>query len=270
MTGTVLLLTRFLLLGLFCTLSSANPALTHYYDDVSEESVSRMVGVYRVVDETSCSCRLIFLPCPVEVQELTSKERTVQCPLLTRYCCQRATLINLTDAAQKLSSTPSPPSAWNNDPSATPGNQATVHEEAIPNEYDVNNDDSSSVSDAGIDQSSGAQGTRVELPQPDEETTTAKQPINVTPSAPACSCMTKYECQSQWPAFKHMPKYNFKTSIRCKEAKQVVCCFGRVVPPRGQRSPSQSQGTRGISKTPDDVSIWDALENLMAYFNSEE
>ncbi|XP_066975076.1 uncharacterized protein [Macrobrachium rosenbergii] len=270
MTSTVLLMTRFLLLALFCTLSAANPTLTHYYDDVSDESVSRMVGVYRVVDETSCSCRLIFLPCPVEVQELTSKERTIQCPLLTRYCCQRATLINLTDAAQKLSSTPSPPSTWNDDPSATSGNPPQViSEDTMSPENDVNKESQSASSDAGIDQSSGTQATRVELPQP-EETTTVKHPPTRKPSTPPCSCMTKYECQSQLAAFKHMPKYNIKTSIRCKEAKQVVCCFGKVVPPRAQRSPSPSQGTRGISKTPDHVSIWEALENLMAYFNSEE
>ncbi|XP_068217672.1 uncharacterized protein [Palaemon carinicauda] len=269
MTMTVLLTSRFLLLAVFFTTSLANPPLTHYYDSVSDGSISRMVGVYRVVDEKSCSCRVIFLPCPVQVQDTYIKKRMIECPMLTRYCCQRATLINLTDVAQKLPSRPSmqltPPGNLQSTYEGSASSETDVTSEPPFNECSGSNGCISETTGTESVQASEAQTTTVEPPQP--ETTTVKQQTR-GPSPHACSCVTKNECQEQLPFFKDMPKYKFKTSIKCTDPKHVVCCLGEVITPRDNRSPEKQKGNRGNSKSPHHVSIWEALERLIAYFES--
>ncbi|XP_045625376.2 uncharacterized protein [Procambarus clarkii] len=70
--------------------------LAQHYASVSSYPFSKVVGVFSVVDETSCSCVLASSPCPLEITEKsTLKTRGLPCPWQTRYCCWRKILRNL-------------------------------------------------------------------------------------------------------------------------------------------------------------------------------
>ncbi|XP_053641453.2 uncharacterized protein [Cherax quadricarinatus] len=71
-------------------------SLDQHYVAVSSYPFSKIVGVFRVLDEASCSCVSLSSQCPLEITQKSALKATgFSCPVQTRYCCRRKTLLDL-------------------------------------------------------------------------------------------------------------------------------------------------------------------------------
>ncbi|XP_042886123.1 uncharacterized protein LOC122262225 [Penaeus japonicus] len=274
------------------------PSLSQQYYDVAEYPFARIVGVFRIVDGDSCRCVARSRPCPIEIMEdSVFKARGFPCPFLTRYCCQRETLIDLSGAIDRnqnpvdhrnRNSTagdvnrtkPSHLTPFDTRISTAKSKSSRIHE--VSQSADVSSAPVSNVSTA----SSVSSASKVSSDPDDSGVPRASDastmiPIGFLPAKnpprdsdrrgrpSACSCSTRDQCLSRWSEMDGPPEVRVKTSLRCEVPGQVTCCFGRIVPPRHHKSRDPTHSEDSV-RHPFKTSRWrpfaSAWKNLVSWF----
>ncbi|XP_071523907.1 uncharacterized protein [Panulirus ornatus] len=249
---------------------------------------SKIVGVFSVVDEDSCSCLLLSRPCPIEIAEKSAlKNRGFPCPILTRYCCRRETLLDLSSG---VTHRPGPVTVTNQQwrhttefyttthPPVTGANfSLTASERPVVKSIEGGNPHVSSYSSGTADSDENSSEVPLSaIPSVAQETETESSRLfrdvrnekvsSRRPKMVACSCMTQDDCISSWSFFAdHLPQVDIRTSMSCDGGDEITCCLGRILPPRSQKSRGRNPGM--TTTTSPWLPLKAAWEDLVSWLN---
>ncbi|XP_047488280.1 uncharacterized protein LOC125038751 [Penaeus chinensis] len=271
------------------------PSLSQQYLNVAAYPFSKIVGVFRIVDGDSCRCTPRSRPCPVEIMEdSVFKERGFPCPFLTRYCCQRETLIDMSGAIDRtLKSTdhqnrnstasdvdrtrPTHLVASNSRISTEKSNNNRI--QAVSQSTDVSKSPFSNVPSVS-EVSSVLNVTQVSVVPDASETSTVTLTQSIVENKAsgnsgrrakpkACSCTTRDQCLAWWSELDDAPEVKVRTSLRCEEPSQVTCCFGRIVPSLHHISRDPTHSGHDVRQP--FMTRWrplaNAWQNIISWFN---
>lgn len=214
------------------------------------------------------------------------------CPFLTRYCCQRETLIDLSGAIDRtLKSTdhqnrnstagdvdrkrPTHLVASNSRISTEKRNNNS--KQAVSQSTDGSKSPISDVPSVS-DVSDAINVTQVSV-VPDASETSILTRSTVEKKASrnsggrarpkACSCTTRDQCLAWWSELDDPPEVKVRTSLRCEVPGQVTCCFGRIVLPRHHKSRDPTRSGHDMRHPL--MTRWrplaNAWKNIISWFN---
>lgn len=222
------------------------------------------------------------------------------CPFLTRYCCQRETLIDMSGAIDRtLKSTDhqnrNSPHLVASDTRISTGKRNTnskqvvsptidVSKPLVPNVGIVSNVSSVMNVPNASGVSSVLEVTQVSVVSNTSEVSEASETSTVIPThstaekkgsrnsgrrarPKACSCTTRDQCLAWWSDLDDPPEVKVRTSLSCDVPGQVTCCFGRIVPPRHHKSRDPTRSGHSV-RHPMKATRWRPLANTWKHFIS--